>query len=41
MLTSVLVAVGELAQVSGSEMAVYINDLFSIIIDMLQVCLVC
>ena len=41
MLTSVLVAVGELAQVSGPEMAVYADDLFSIIIDMLQVCPVC
>ena len=41
MLTSVLVAVGELAQVSGLEMAMYADDLFSIIIDMLQVCLVC
>ena len=40
-LTSVLVAVGELAQVPGPEMAVYADDLFSIIIDMLQVCLVC
>ena len=40
-LTSVLVAVGELAQVSGLEMAVYADDLFSIIIDMLQVCPVC
>ena len=40
-LTSVLVAVGELAQVPGPEMAVYTDDLFSIIIDMLQVCLVC
>ena len=38
MLTSVLVAVGELAQVSGPEMAVYADDLFSIIIEMLQVC---
>ena len=41
MLTSVLVAVGELAQVSGPEMAVYADGLFSIIIDMLQVCPVC
>ena len=40
-LTSVLVAVGELAQVSESEMAVYAGNLFSIIIDMLQVCLAC
>ena len=40
-LTSVLVAVGELAQVSGPEMAMYADDLFSIIIDMLQVSLVC
>ena len=39
--TSVLVAVGELAQVSGPEMAMYADDLFSIIIDMLQVSLVC
>ena len=38
MLTSVLVAVGELAQVSGPEIAMYTDDLFSIIIDMLQVC---
>ena len=38
MLTSVLVAVGELAQVSGPEMAVYADDLFSSIIEMLQVC---
>ena len=41
LMTSVLVVVGELAQVSGPEMAVYADDLFSIIIDMLQVCLVC
>ena len=40
-LTSVLVAIGELAQVSGPEMAVYSDNLISIIIDMLQVCLVC
>ena len=40
-LTSVLVAVGELAQVSGPELAVYTDDLFSIIIDMLQVCQAC
>ena len=40
-LTSVLAAVGELAQVSGPEMAVYADNLFSIIIDMLQVCLAC
>ena len=40
-LTSVLVAVGELAQVSGPEMAVYADGLFSIIIVMLQVCPVC
>ena len=39
--TSVLVAIGELAQVPGPEMAVYADDLFSIITDMLQVCLVC
>ena len=40
-LTSVLVVVGELAQVSGPEMAMYTDDLYSITIDMLQVCLVC
>ena len=40
-LASVLVAVGKLAQVPGPEMAVYADDLFSIITDMLQVCLVC
>ena len=39
--TSVLVTVGELAQVSEPEMTVYADDLFSIIIDMLQVCPVC
>ena len=32
-LTSVLVAVGELAQVPGPEMAMYADDIFSIIID--------
>ena len=37
MLASVLVAVGELAQVPGPEMAVYTDDLFSITIDMLLV----
>ena len=40
-LTSVLVVGGELAQVSGPEMAMYADDLFSIITDMLQVCLAC
>ena len=40
LMTSVLFVIGELAQVSGPEMAVYADDLFSIIIDMLQVCLV-
>ena len=36
-LTSVLVAVGELAQVPGPEMAMYADDLFSIIIDVTNV----
>ena len=40
-MTRVLVAVGELVQVTGLEMAVYVDDLFSIITDMLQVCPVC
>ena len=31
----------ELAQVSGPEVAVYADVLFSIVIDMLQVCLSC
>ena len=40
-LTSVLVAVGELAQVPVPEMAMYADDIFSITIDMMQVCLAC
>ena len=40
-LISVLVAVGDLAPVPGPEVAMYTDDLFFIIIDMLQVCLVC
>ena len=33
--------IGELVQVSGPQMAVYADDLFFTIIDMLQVCPVC
>ena len=34
--TSVLTAIGELAQISGVEMKKYIDELFHVIIDMFQ-----
>ena len=36
MLTNILVAVGQLAQVSGPDMCCHADDLFPIIIEMLQ-----